>query len=427
MKRFFVAILIFTMTLLFVFVPQVSGSEASEAPSSVLNIADLKDRTEVICTTISRRTSFTDESESAAELLSEMLIRCGLTASVQSFSVKRQVYENFFTPSIAEYTSYNVVAQTTPVDGRKTVLITCPYANHYSDNPVFSGTGAEGALGTATSTALLIELAAYLQNNVDTNLYNFKFALFSATDEGNYGSKAYVENQENSLDDVIFCVNLERLGGGDVFYYTDEVATPHGKLVSEVAQSDLKPFPSVGRVILDYSTVDGLEYSHYAMLGDNSTFMSEGKACLELIGGSFDGLRSGDGKGFATNTKYDTFLSLNEIYSDYADKLAAAGELVIELTSKSELSDAVSGGSAQWYKVYTKSWIAYAIGLGIIVLLIIALLWVTKVLDKKYPLPKQPKIKIAVFGSEFEDANEDEIIVDIKRKDDPKDDDPFDI
>lgn len=424
MKKLILIILSFVPVLsLFSF---ASAEEPMTKPQHI-TVSELEALTEEICVSVKERTSFTAGIEGAAIALSNMLSGYGLSSSVQEFTVKKQVYENMFTATTKEYKSYNVVAETTPISGRKTVLITAPYANHYSDNPVMSGTGAEGALGTATSTALLITLAHYYEQHVEENVYNYRFALFSGTDEGNYGSRLYVENSANSLDDVILNINFERLGGGNVYYYTDEAATEHGKFIKEVAKDyAMRSFPQTGRVLLDMSTVSGLDYTHYAMLGDNATFMSEGKSCLELIGGSFRGLTSGDGKGFATNTKYDTFEHLCNVYPDYAEKLMTAGEFIIDLTSRAELKD-VCLGAAQGYKVFTKTWIAYAIGLGIIVILILLLLLVTGRLEKKYPIPAQPKIKVAVFGSEYEDPKEDEIVVDIKHNDDNNDGNPFDI
>lgn len=386
---------------------------------------EIKVLTKEICEEIKDRTSFVDETEggkgkAAADWICERLLKCGLNAEVQLFTAKRQVYENFFSTTVKEYVSYNVVASTEQSRDKKTVLITTNYSNHYSDNPVMSGTGAEGALGTAATTALTLKLAEYFAAN-ETD-YNVKFAFFSATDEGNFGSRSFVEN--NSISDVIFVINLERLGGGDTYYYTDEAPTSHGKLVAEIAKGyEFKAFPEAGRVLLEGSTVDGLDYVHYAISGDNATFMSQNKACLELIGGKFTGLKHSDGKGYATNTEYDTLENLETVYPDYAVSLSEVGEFIIELTSAPNLSE-VCNGAAQGYKVFTESWIAYVICLGILVILILILILVSGHLEKKYPLPRMPKIKIAVFGSEYEEASDNEIIVDIKHNND--DIDPFD-
>ncbi|MCH5164316.1 MAG: M28 family peptidase [Clostridiales bacterium] len=381
-----------------------------------------------ICDGLKDRTSFTDAIGLAAEKLASYLSESeNLNVDIQHFK-KTVTLPQGLAYVTKELESDNIVASVKNFDSnKKTILITTNFANHYSDNDFGKGVKAEGALGTAATTALTIELAKYLAS-LENPEYNYKFALFSGTDEGNFGSEAY---KDKYLDgDVILVINLERLGCGYTYYYTDEVRTAHGDFIKTVAsRAGYKEFPTVGRVLLDYSTVDDLPYSHYAMRGDISTFLSAGKSCLELIGGEFNGLGDSERSSvYVTNTSKDTYEALVKNHIAYADKLSNAGQFVINLTSKAELKD-VCLGAATSYKIFTKGWIAYVICLGIIVILILIMILVLQSFEKKYPLPTAPKVKIAVFGKEFEDFKENEIVVDIKHNEKTNDNDvnPFDV
>lgn len=404
---------------------------------------EIDSMTRKICTEIPRRTSFSDEIKEAADMLagtdnsdSELLaagtVNSGeflsddLDIEVRPYTKTFNIQDGFsYKPT--EFTSYNIVASPKVKDpNKKTVIIATDFSNHYSsiENLVSRGTQAEGALGTAATTALAIKLANYLSQPdiANSSPYNFTFVFFSGTDEGNFGSEAFAA--ETDFSDVMLAVNLERLGCGKTYFYTDEVTTSHGEFIKDFARDfNAEEFPQTGRVLLSMQTVNDLPYAHYAISGNNATFMSMGIASLELLGGEVSGLNFKDGGGAdLTNTSNDTYEKLVEYYPDYATKLADVATFVIELTAKEEL-ESVCKGAASSYKVFTKEWIAYVICLGLIVILILVMILTIGHFEKKYPIPVAPKVKIAVFGKEFEDTNENEIIVDIKRNDDK--DDPF--
>ena len=423
MKKIFAFII---AVCLIVALPLSINTVKAEDAGDYISAQALDELTKEICENLKDRTSFTDAIGIAAEKIASYLSASeNLDVDIQHFKKTVTVAKGLGYEE-KEIESDNVVASVKNSDpAKKTILITTNFANHYSESVGGKGVKAEGALGTAATTALTIGIAHHLASIEDPQ-YNYKFAFFSGTDEGNFGSEAY---KDKYLDeDVILVINLERLGCGKTYYYTDEVKTSHGDLVDIISSPfRLEAFPTVGRVLLDYSTVDDLPYTHYAMRGDISTFLSVGKSCLELIGGEFNGLGDGEGsRVYVTNTSKDTYENLIANHPEYAIKLANAGRFVIEFATNGSL-ERVCQGAATSYKVFTKSWIAYVICLGIIVILILTMILVLQSFEKKYPLPTAPKVKIAVFGKEFEDFKEIEIVVDIKHNEDKNDVNPFDV
>lgn len=451
MKKFLavLVILFILSSLCFSVVWAEEGGSSNITAQDIISAEQIDKLTQDICEHIYDRTSFTEAIKVAVDQLSgklpviienddveseviTFLNKDDLNIEPQLFQEKRNVIQGFRYEEVV-YESYNIIVTPKAIDSsKKTILITTNFANHYAGIDGESGTKAEGALYNAATTALCISLANYLcaSAQAEANLYNFAFVFFSGTDEGNYGSAAFAENYLRQ--EIMLVINLERLGCGTTYYYTDEAATEHGDFVAEIASGyDMKEFPQAGRILLDVGTTNDLPYSHYAMRGDISTFLDRNMTCLELIGGDYSGLTVGDsegGKMYVTNTQLDTYKNLKSNYSDYADKLSKVGEFIIDLTAKNELAD-VCKGAATSYKVFAKKWIAYVVCLGIIIILILVLILVTGKLEKKYPIPKQPKIKIAVFGKEFEDFNRNEIVVDIKRDDKTSnnDVDPFNV
>lgn len=421
-------LLVIIITALIVLVPlgSLSYVKAETASPSAISVDELDALTQRLCEDFADRTSFTEQCREAAEGIKAILEEnTSLKVEVASYTKTFSVL-NGFRYVDSDYTSYNVVAAPVkPDSGKKTVLITTNFSNHYSDSELMAGVNAEGALYNAASTALLIKLAEELPKA--NNEYNFTFAFFSGTDEGNFGSEDYVNKFLSQ--DVMLVINLERIGCGYTYFYTDEAETEHGEFIKKQASGyeNIKEFPTAGRVLLGMSTVDGLPYSHYAMRGDISPFLSVGKSCLNLIGGEFKWLSDSESKDVRlTYTGNDTYAKLKESYPDYAVKLSKAGEFIIELTAQAEL-EGVCLGAAQSYKIFTQGWIAYVIALGIIIILILVLIFISRHFEKKYPIPAPPKIKLAVFGTEYEDVKENEIAVDISRKENKDDVNPFDV
>ncbi|MBR2970744.1 MAG: M28 family peptidase [Clostridia bacterium] len=421
------------------------------ATQNIITVEEIDALTQKICAELPDRTSFTDACLVAAKAIagqptgsvtppdadlvsyatpmastsSDYLNSEYLDIEIQEFDTTVEVLDGYNYVD-KKVTSYNVVAKTKSYDSaKKTVLITTNFANHYSENVFFNETKAEGALGTAATTALTIKLANYLAQNTASNKYNFMFAFFSGTDEGNFGSEAFID--EYLTRDVMLVINLERLGCGDTYYYTDEASTTHGDYIDKfVGEYNVQTFPKAGRVLLPIVTVQDLPYSHYAILGDVAPFLNAGKACLQIMGGDYSSfIESEGGEIEIINTNNDTYTNLSYYHSKYATKLSDVSQFVLDLTATEKLGE-VCFGAASGYKVFTKYWIAYLIVLVIVVVLGVILFAVTNKMGKKYPLPSSKKIKIAVFGKEFEDCNGDEIIVDIKRKNE-SDINPFDV
>lgn len=444
MKKF----LILALAVCLAFLPMLTAKgevARAEQAQSQITATEVDALTKKICLELKDRTTFTDACRSVAYAIASIEQSGGSQGGVEAVALSTQaeyLSTEYLDTEVEEYTivttsqqgysyvekelaSYYVIAKSKSFDqSKKTILFTTNFANHYSSNDAFYGVQAEGALGTAATTAMAITLANYLAS-VDNAPYNYVFAFFSGTDEGNFASEHFAKN--HLTRDVMLVVNMERLGCGDTYFYTDEAKTAHGEYIANIADSfGAKQFPIAGRALLQIVTVDGLPYSHQAILGDIAPFLSVEKSCLQVMGGEYSGSSlSEGGEKDIVNTKLDTYENLLKYHPSYADKISKSCEMLISLALDAQLSD-VCQGAATSYKTFTKSWIAYVICIGLILVMIFVLILVASRLENKYPLPAQKKVKIAVFGKEFEDINSGDIIVDIKR-DKNNDVNPFDV
>ncbi|MBR2967759.1 MAG: M28 family peptidase [Clostridia bacterium] len=419
---------------------------AEQQESYAISATEIDELTKKICLDIADRTTFTDACLDAANVIagvsssafpeqggaetvalstaSEYLEKEHLDISVEEYSISVTVSQGLQSVN-KDLTSYYVIAKTKNFDqSKKTILFTTNFANHYSANDAFNGVKAEGALGSAATTALTIKLANYLSTVVDAP-YNYVFAFFSGTDEGNFASADYVQNHLKR--DVMLVINLERLGCGDTYFYTDEAKADHDEFVfAKAANYNLKQYSMSGKALLQIATVSDLPYSHYAILGDVASFLSVEKPCLQVMGGDFSkSIGSEGGEVDIVNTKNDTYENLVKYHPTYASKISVVSGFLTNLALDTQLKD-VCSSAANSYKIFTKTWIAYVICIGLVMIMIVALILTTNKLEKKYPPPPPRKIKIAVFGKEFEDINSDDVIVDLKRNKN-NDVNPFDV
>ena len=106
------------------------------------------------------------------------------------------------------------------------------------------------------------------------------------------------------------------------------------------------------------------------------------------------------------------------MYPDYAEKAATAVSLVVKGILDADFIAAVEYDRDYFpnTSVLTKSWIWYLVVLGIVAIAYGAVCLARMRLDKKYPVAvARPKnVKMAVFGMDYEDRDENSIYIDIR-------------
>lgn len=310
MKKFLVFLFSAVIVLSLFSVKTANAQDVSESDSTSNDLANRIERTtQEICDTITDRTAFTSAGEYAAEWIAKRLKDLGIdNVKVQEFSEQATKMSGLKYETVTIY-GYNVTAF---LDfGKKdTVLFSVPLSNHYSANEGMSGTKAEGALYYATSIAFALELAKEYKGSADCP-YNVAFAFVAGTDEGNFGSKKYIQSVDYNL---MLVVNVERIGCGTTYFYAGERKSELSEKANSVfGEYDIKEFPYAGKIWLPMKVIDGAEYSTYAMRGDYASYVSAGYSTLGIIGGDFSGGVNSEGGEYVGLSPNDTFMNLKKI------------------------------------------------------------------------------------------------------------------
>ena len=119
-------------------------------------------------------------------------------------------------------------------------------------------------------------------------------------------------------------------------------------------------------------------------------------------------------------TREDTYTRLRRDFSSYAVQMSAAANLVASALSDSNFVSVAVEGRANFrnYDWATKKLIVQLVVIGILIAGGVAIVVIAKKLENKYPyVPPKIKIKVAVFGPDYEDKNAD-VIIDVKNKND---------
>ncbi len=143
------------------------------------------------------------------------------------------------------------------------------------------------------------------------------------------------------------------------------------------------------------------------------------------------GLDETKGEKNVAYTENDNVDYLNSHMPSYSRKMADAANLVYGCLTSEDFVASIENtkSAARDYSIYTKIWIPSVIAIGVIILAALSLIPIARRFEKKYP-PKPPsvrKLKVAVFGMDYEDASSGDIFVDLRRKEGSggNPDDPF--
>ncbi len=362
------------------------------------------------------RTAFTQNETRAANYIMDELLSYGYdeeNAYMHSFSLN----SGGSTPSGTTQTvikSQNVVAS---YNGQKDkfVVVSAHYDNAYSDVLTTGayGNGSHGVADNVTGVCALLSLAQAFITNKPQIDFGIKFVFFGASEVGYVGSKKFLDDFVDDPSSILLAINLECISSNKIYVYADESETKQENcfLLSTHGQTEfLKLSKTVP--VMDTQYVSNLPYSHYGFWSDSSTFYSAGIPTVNLLGYDLDNFSyysytKDDLYSFTSeNAYYATAMSdtVNSVYS-----MLIAKDFLTEANSFEKPTEKISF----WIK---NAW-AVLTHVALVIVLLIVLLFVVKHLRNKYPetLQRAKKVKIAIFGSDYENNADSEIIVDIEK------------
>lgn len=364
------------------------------------------------------RTAASAGEELAAEYLQQQLVECGLTSPVvTSFE---------FTENSKKKTSHNVSAVYTEDGATDNVIIGAYYDNCYALIPSGSTeqVGAEGALANGSGVAAVLAIAEYLGGDHAPLGFNVTIAFFGSSAIGTTGANEFYKKMDRSQrNNTVLMVELQRLGVDHVYAYCgapsgretffDRVASENGFDIYKTTQKS----PHV----LGMSMLDGVPYYQWAQTGLYGSFYNDGIPTLNLVGANWETIDLTDTESAFNSeiafTSGDTLANLKRMYPDYGSKIALASSLVIRSLHDGEFLAVMKADKAAFdpNTALNKGWIWALVLLGVLIIAYIVMNFVVKRMGRKYPVPiPQPKkIKMAVFGVDYEDKDPNDIYIDI--------------
>lgn len=408
------------------------------------------------------RTSFSSAEKAAADYLDGKLVSYGVDKTERQALTYDYSYGGSImsvAPTLQQtFESQNVIGR---INGKnaapdaKKVVIGANYDNLYAYSGLYEGyyrvnnltyTGASGgmkaeaalgATGAATALVLAEKLVAY---NNETGLdFNVEIVFFGAEQFGCRGSIEYTSSARKN--DAILYINLARIGGDNIYAYFDEVDTAHGELFTGTASAlgygEIISVPSsLQTTLAASSTSNKLPYTNYALMGSAGVFFGEGVKIAGFSTGVWDSFVLSDKESLSYNnisdTSSDTLKMLTDVCPHYATQMAVVGDTVFSSVTDSGLIASL-GQDAYDYTWLTFPLAAALTVIGLILVVAVVLVLFVKHFEKKYPYiaPKPKKVKMAVFGMDYENKDDADIFIDAKFEQGPlshdkKPFDPFD-
>ncbi len=361
------------------------------------------------------RTAFSPREKAAAEYIAERLSSYGYvdgeSLEIQNFSVEVSQRTNNVQTDLLN--SQNVIA-TFNGGKQNTVIVGANYDNQYSEIEKigYAATENENIFDGATGVAVLLELAETLMQQSPELDFTVQLVFFGCGEVAVFGSGKYVGEYLKDTSNVLLMINLDSVAGDRLNIYSDEVDTVEGKLFLKNGEAYDTQYAAAPRSLplFPQQYAENLNYSHGALIGDQASFFEKGIPVIRFFGGDINGF-------YYYNTKGDTLETFKSDYPGYAATMADTASLIYgTLTDKRFTEYAQTFRTDKFdYSFFMGGYYAYIVYIGLIVLLAVALILVIKRLEKKYPFkPTVKRVKIAVFGMEYEDKSESDIFVDIK-------------
>ncbi len=373
------------------------------------------------------RTSFSQSERAAAEYINSLLVDYGYSdAALQEFSV-------IGTKSSDEKVSQNVVAvypAEERTDDTKNIIIGAIYDNTTSkieskDNST-EGTGGDGALMNGTGIATLLAIAEYLKSEKPSFDFDVTIAFFGASCLYDYGAETmFVKMSDADRARTVLAVELRRLGGEYVYAYSDARETRREGFFDRVAADkglDIYKVTQKSPPFSTSNTLNGLPYYQWAHDGFFCQYFNRGIPTLNLVGANWEGLDLTNeefvGSKPITYSSEDTLDNLKSRNPDYAVNMATAATLVIESMSDDAFIDTMVYDKVNFpdTEIFAVSWVWLLVVLGVIAIAYICMSLVVNRIGKKYPIamPKPQKMKMAVFGMDYEDKDDDSVFVELR-------------
>lgn len=361
------------------------------------------------------RTSFSEGEKKAAEYIKNRLTEYGYVAELDLItqSVETEVVKGYGGETQKLY-SQNIIA-TYNGGKEKTVVVGANYDNLYKNIDLVgsSGNGSEGIMNNATGVATLLQLAKVFKENAPALDYTVIFAFFGASEAGVVGSSRFVSDYIKDASNVLLMVNLDSIAGETVNVYSDEVDTLEGKMFLQQGENYATEFKKMSRFIplMPQVYAENLNYTHIGQLGDHVVFFEKDVPVVNLFGGDADGFNY-------YSDKIDNADSFKAENPNYGKTMADTASLVYDCLTAEGFSAAAAGFRTEKfdYSFFMGGYFAYIVLIAIIIVAAITLIFVVKHLEKKYPYkPVIKRLKIAVFGMEYEQNTDNDIYVDIRR------------
>lgn len=370
------------------------------------------------------RTAYTSRERDAAEWLVNKMTDCGYDVEVKEFTAE----EN----NVKDLTSQNVVAKLY-ADNRsaetKNIVIGAYYDNRFSSAyQGSSGDRSPAALNGGTGVASVLSVAEYLAaHKTDIKLdFDVTVVFFGASYYSSVGAQAFYDGMTgDEISDTVLMVEMQRIGCDHVYAFSDARETKREAFFDGVAKKsglDIYKATQKSPLITGMSSLNGVPYYQWAHGGVFDVFFNNNIPTLNLVGANWETVdinnaesKDNDNISFTAKDDIETLLRL---YPDCGKKMATACTLVVNSLVEPDFVEVMEYDRKNFpdTDILTKQWIWYLVVLGAMIVAGAVMFAVVSHLGKKYPveIPKPRKMKMAVFGMDYEDGKSDDIFIDLR-------------
>lgn len=315
-------------------------------------------------------------------------------------------------------------------EGNGQVIIGTAYDNPYGKyDSVYGGEPSTGAF-TATGVATVMSVIDWVNANAETVRsqcdFDIVFVFFGCGSYNSMGATAYINDTmtDEQRKETLLMFNVDSLGGERTYLYADEVKTEHESFLRKVANNENLAFYSLpsNMPIIDGMYRNGVYYTHFAMLADSTSFVEWDIPSARIFSGYYGGFNLSDlekkGKANLCGTSRDTYFNLKNEREAFAKQGRDAAALILSAVRADGFKEAAaaSKSNVRNFAGWTNPLWAYIAVLFLAVAFGVTLVILVKHFEKKYPFkPIVKRMKIAVFGMDYETQTDEDVFVDIKR------------
>lgn len=323
-------------------------------------------------------------------------------------------------------------------DVTKQVIIGTGYGGSYGklDEEKFTSQAATGAFESGTGVATVMSLIDYCESHYEQLMkkidFDLVFVFFGCSSYNTRGATEYAKSMSGSeCLNTLLMFNLHSFGGEQTYMYCDETQTAHETFLRNVATDKGLAYYTLpnNMPLIEAQYFNDVAYTHFGMLGDHAPFFAQSIPTVNIFSAYYGSINLSDlekkGEKNVRGTVNDTYGNLKSTRAQYAEQGRQTAALVIESLTNGGFAAAMTNARKERvdYTFWTQPLWPYLMVLGCVILLGVLLIVLVKHFEKKYPYqPLIKKMKIAVFGMDYETPSENDVYVDIKSR--PKN--PFD-